>query len=97
MPISTLMNNLQVKGPGGLGRTGGPPAGDELKLLTKLIARDEILDKKDFDLSLFVDELEEKHFAEESSKHVQEVNRLEMKEKRSLNKALQEVNFLWLS
>uniref|UniRef100_A0A914D024 OSCP1 n=1 Tax=Acrobeloides nanus TaxID=290746 RepID=A0A914D024_9BILA len=85
-------DSTQVKGGGGLGKVGGPPAGDELKLLTKLIARDEIVDKKGFDLSLFADEFEEKNFAEESSKHLQEVNRLEMKDKRSLNKALQEMS-----
>ncbi|KAH7731369.1 protein OSCP1-like protein [Aphelenchoides avenae] len=86
-------DSTQVRGGGGLGRSGAPPAGDELALLSKLIVRQEEAENPAFDLSLFDSGVEEKRFKEETFKpNVENVKVIDVsQDKKTLTRAIKDV------
>ncbi|VDM25160.1 unnamed protein product [Toxocara canis] len=83
----------KVKGGGSVAKSAAPPPGDELKLLSALIAMPEEKAKKGFNLSLFNDDTEEKQFLEESQRVLSNTKRIDAsKQKKSLTKAVAEAS-----
>jgi hypothetical protein len=92
---------LQIQGAGGVSRAPheAPPGGDEMKLLSRLIARS-VNDKGDegdgkkggeLDLSLFDDANEERVFQEETEKAINVLRIDATKAKSSLSNKIKEV------
>jgi hypothetical protein len=91
----------QIQGAGGVSRAphDAPPGGDEMKLLSRLIARTTVKhtedaeeqDKGELDLSLFDDANEERVFQEETEKAVNILRIDASKGKTSLSGKINEV------
>uniref|UniRef100_A0A915C276 Uncharacterized protein n=1 Tax=Parascaris univalens TaxID=6257 RepID=A0A915C276_PARUN len=84
-------DSIHVKGEVCVVKSSIPPPGDELKLLSALIAKPLNSVKKGFDLSLFNDDVEERQFM----MHHEQVNTKRIdatKRKKSLTKAVAELN-----